>query len=291
MKKWIVLGCALVASATHAATLLVSTGNRIERFDSVTGASLGTLATFPGEAAGLAFDSAGNLFAAAKTAPFGAIYKITPTGAISTFATGVRDVTGLAFDGGGDLYAADASGAPDGQIFRITPEGTVSTFATGLVGPFGLAFDSNGTLFVACNGTGSIKRVFPGGGVASFAQASNVVGLAFDTSGLLFASQYEGLINKFTPGGTSTPVANLGAVFPNGLAFDSDGNLFCVSGGSFGKIYRIAPNEPAVPISNSGGLFIAVVPATVPEPSSFALVAIGVAMLSRRNRETRKRFE
>jgi hypothetical protein len=102
---------------------------------------------------GLAFDSAGNLYATASGAQ--TIYKFAPNGARtvfvgpSAFATGV-DPVGLAFDSSGNLFVSTESDAPGSDtILKFTPRGAESTCATGLTNPRGLAFDSSGNLFVA----------------------------------------------------------------------------------------------------------------------------------------------
>ncbi len=73
---------------------------------------------------GLAFDSAGNLFAA--DAFSGNIYEFTPDGTRSTFASGLNHPVGLAFNSAGNLFAADQY---SGNIYEFTPGGTQSTFA------------------------------------------------------------------------------------------------------------------------------------------------------------------
>jgi glucose/arabinose dehydrogenase len=88
---------------------------------------------------GLAFDSAGYLFASEFL--FNTIYKFASDGAQSTFATGLNGPYGLAFDSAGYLYEADSV---SGVIYKFAPDGTQSTFATGLNAPTGLAFDSAG---------------------------------------------------------------------------------------------------------------------------------------------------
>jgi sugar lactone lactonase YvrE/uncharacterized protein YjdB len=78
------------------------------------------------------------------------------------------------------------------------------------------------------------------------------VGLAFDSSGNLYCSNYAGnSITKITPqGGTSTFI-NSGLNRPAGLAFDSSGNLYCANflGNS---ITRITPQGETSTFINSG---------------------------------------
>src|SRR5437667_3481926 len=104
---------------------------------------------------GLAFDSAGNLYAADGGAQ--TIYKFAPNGARtvfvgpSAFDHRVYPV-GLAFDISGNLFVStDALSNFSGNdtILKFAPNGMKSIFATGLSFPRGLAFDSSGNLFVA----------------------------------------------------------------------------------------------------------------------------------------------
>jgi sugar lactone lactonase YvrE len=121
---------------------------------------------------GLAFDSAGNLYAADGNAQ--TIYKFAPNGARtvfvgpSAFATGAFPV-GLAFDSTGNLFVSTNCFCDPGSdtILKFAPTGVESTFATGLTNPRGLAFDSSGNLFVAESNDfpdGDILEFRPGGG-------------------------------------------------------------------------------------------------------------------------------
>ena len=121
---------------------------------------------------GLAFDSAGNLYAADGNAQ--TIYEFAPNGARtvfvgpSAFAPGESPV-GLAFDGSGNLFVSIETFTDPGadSIVYFTPTRVKSNFATGLTFPRGLAFDSLGNLFVAeANAIpdGDILKFPPGGG-------------------------------------------------------------------------------------------------------------------------------
>jgi DNA-binding beta-propeller fold protein YncE len=108
----------------------------------------------PGHGMGLAFDSAGNLFAADATDQ--SIYKFTPDGTRSVFV-GPEAFTkpgtgpiGLAFDRFGNLFVSTAVFPYNGDgILKFTPRGVRSTFASGLPNPRSLIFDSAGKLFLA----------------------------------------------------------------------------------------------------------------------------------------------
>jgi len=115
--------------------------------------------SLPSQGWGLAFDSAGNLYAAQGPVGFDAdstIYEFAPDGTRTIFlgpdkfATGEYPV-GLAFDSSGNLFVSIETFGDPGtdSIVHFTPLGVKSTFATGLTFPRGLAFDSSGNLFVA----------------------------------------------------------------------------------------------------------------------------------------------
>jgi DNA-binding beta-propeller fold protein YncE len=126
---------------------------------------------------GLAFDSAGNLFAA--DALGATIYKFTPDGTWSVFAgpEAFSDLPsgpgGLAFDSSDDLFVSTASFPfTNDIIFKFTSSGVSNTFATGLKMPRGLVFDDAGNLFVAewpFDVAGSIVKIAADGTFTVFA--------------------------------------------------------------------------------------------------------------------------
>ena len=140
------------------------------------------------------------------------------------------------------------------RFCKITAAGVVSTFAgapgqSGNINgtrssarfkwPRGLVIDASDNIFVADNGNGAIRKITPAGQVTTFGPPISAVGLAFDTSGNLYASASTA-IYKLTPAAEMTVfactpplsgcadgainVARFGG--PAGLAFDSAGNLW-----------------------------------------------------------------
>jgi sugar lactone lactonase YvrE len=143
----------------------------------------------------------------------GAIYRITPAGAISTFAEGMGIATGLAFDPDGNLYVGDRSGT----IFKLSPRRAgqspeIFVFATlePSVAFYHLCFRADGTLLVTAPTTSSHQPIYA---------------IAPDGSTSLF----------FT-----------GLGRPQGMAFDVDDNLY-VAASLQGRrgIVRITPNAEA----------------------------------------------
>jgi sugar lactone lactonase YvrE len=113
---------------------------------------------------GLAFDSAGNLFAA--DACDQTIYEFASDGTQTVFVgpdgfPPDQEPVGLAFDRFGNLFVSTAL-----AVLKFTPDGMGSTFATDLDNARGLAFDRAGNLFVAeiiQTGPGDILKFTPNG--------------------------------------------------------------------------------------------------------------------------------
>src|SRR5215472_4704682 len=120
----------LMCSSAPAQNLFVSDGNIYELTPN------GVRSTFASGLSGaMAFDHAGNLFVADRSA----VHKITPAGLRTTFASGLDRPTGLAFDSAGNLFVTtgdvDDDGFPvngSGKIYKLTPNAVITTFASGL---------------------------------------------------------------------------------------------------------------------------------------------------------------
>jgi sugar lactone lactonase YvrE len=135
----------------------------------------------------LAFDAAGNLFAAdpypngQNTIP-STIDEFAPDGSKTVFATGgFFYPIGLAFDSSGNLYTP----VDGGDILKFSPAGVQSTFVHNLGAGLYLAFDDQGNLFASDGNAGKVYEITPGGNVTTF-----VSGLAYP-NGLAFSAAPE----------------------------------------------------------------------------------------------------
>jgi DNA-binding beta-propeller fold protein YncE len=127
--------------------------------------------------------------------------------------------------------------ADDGysRIEKFNSAGQGSFFASSLNAPLGLAFDSSGNLYAALDGSSEIEKFNSAGQGSVFASGLNApYGLAFDSSGNLYA----------------------------GLDGSSEIEEFNSAGQ--GSVYASGLNSPT---------FIAV--QEIPEPSTWAILALG----------------
>ncbi len=186
---------------------------------------------------GLAIDSVGNLFIADRDGH--RVRRVTPAGIISTVAgTGTSGFfgdngpalsarlnrpEGVAVDASGNLYISDTN---NWRIRRVNTAGTITTYAGGLTSGFG-----------------------GDGGPATAASISSPRAIALDTAGNLFITDYGyRRIRRVTPGGTiatvagdgtgvtslGSPATNTGFSPPDTIAVDAAGNIVFSNGTSAG---------------------------------------------------------
>jgi uncharacterized protein (TIGR03437 family) len=206
-------------------------------------------------AAGVAFDSAGNLYIAELNSP--RIRKVNATGTISTVAgngavafsgdggpatsASIKYPYGVAVDSAGNLYVADALNA---RIRRVTPGGTITTVVGN--GQWGFSGD---------------------GGPATSASLNWPLDVAVDAAGSLYvADTSNARIRKVTPSGTISTVAGNGAVGfsgdggpatsaaldnPSGVTVDAVGNLY-IADWNNNRIRKVSPSGTISTVAGDG---------------------------------------
>jgi sugar lactone lactonase YvrE len=245
---------------------------------------------------GLAFDSAGHLYAANFAA--NSISKFDSAGGfVSAITSNLDGPLGLAFDAAGNLHAANGSGD---TISTFDPAGGfVSAITSNLNGPYGLAFDASGNLYAANGMDNTIATFNPAGGLVSAIVLflDGPTGLAFDSAGNLWAANGESTtISIFDPaGGLVSAISTDG---PAGLAFDSAGNLYAANGSITSRTISKFDASGSFLFSWSTGAaaprFLAVsAPQPVPEidpgclGGAAAVVAGGLGLVERRRLKRR----
>jgi sugar lactone lactonase YvrE len=182
-----------------------------------------------------AVDATGNLFVTlsgsrGQKVPV-SVYKISPRGILTPFVHDIVNPTGMAFGQDGEMYISSRF---DGKVYRVSADGTSSVFAQDLGVATGIAFDAQGYLYVG-DREGTIHRVNQQGIPTAFATLAPSVAafhLAFDHHGYLYVtnpsmSGYDA-IHRISPEGEIQAFAtDLGR--PQGLAFDTDDNLYVVA--------------------------------------------------------------
>lgn len=238
-----------------------------------------------GGPAGLAVDSAGNLFISEYLN--NRIRKVTSSGTITTVVgTGLccnlgdngpaidaelSNPHGIALDQAGNLYIADSL---NGRVRKVAPDGVITTLAgTGVHGfsgdggpanqaqlnyPWDVAVDTTGNVFVADNQNFRVRKISPdgiittvAGGPASPNFQTTPMGVALDASGNLFVSS--GWIWQLALDATISPLSvlsppggsPLSQIGGNGLAIDSHDRIFVVNGNVIQVLERQLPSRPA----------------------------------------------
>jgi sugar lactone lactonase YvrE len=219
------------------------------------------------------------------------------TGSAARFNT----PAGVAVDDEGNVYVADAywdNDTGNNTIRKITPSGSVTTLAglAGTIGyedgvgsaarferPSGLAVDREGYVFVADSFNSTLRLVSPGGVVTTFAGSSGregssdgtgaaarfseVVGVAVDSEGTIYAVDRDNhTIREITPGGSVTTLAGMAGQpgssdgtgpaarfnLPRGVAVDDAGVVYVADRHNH-TIRRISPDGVVTTLAGTAG--------------------------------------
>lgn len=173
------------------------------------------------------------------------LFRIDVNGELTEFSGEITNPTGIAFDKEGQMFVTSRL---DGNVYRVTPFKEAVPFARDLGVATGIAFDSRGQMYVG-DRTGTIYKVNEIGEEKSWAQLEPSVSayhLACGPDDALFVAgptvtSFDSISRIDQDGNASVFYRGLGR--PQGLAFDTEGNLY-VAATLRGRrgIVRISPD-------------------------------------------------
>lgn len=140
------------------------------------------------------------------------VSRVNADGSVTTVVDGLTFVTGVAFSRTGDLYFADSGTR---TLHKRASDGTITTIPHGEGNPVGLYFapDSD-TLFVNTANPGQILGVAPDDSVTPLVTGLNrgITDVIRADDGNFYTADFtNGTIERVTPGGETTLIANLNA--------------------------------------------------------------------------------
>ena len=156
------------------------------------------------------------------------MYRLEPDGYLDEMPVEIMNPTGIAFDPSGDLFATNRA---EGRVCRIERSEEAVVYATGLGIATGIAFDKDGVMYVG-DRSGTIYRITEPALPEKFATLEPSVAayhMAFGNDGRLYVTSpglasFDAVYAVDANGAVDSYFRGLGR--PQGLAFDTDGNLY-----------------------------------------------------------------
>jgi len=173
------------------------------------------------------------------------LFRIDVNGDLTEFSGDITNPTAIAFDKEGQMFV---SSRLDGTIYRVTPFKEAQPFARNLGVATGIAFDKDSQMYVG-DRTGTVFKVNEIGEEKIWAHLEPSVSayhLAWGPDDALYVTgptvtSFDSIMRIDKDGNAATFFKGLGR--PQGLAFDTDGNLY-VAATLRGRrgIVRVEPN-------------------------------------------------
>jgi hypothetical protein len=151
--------------------------------------------------AGLALDSAGNVYWTSSIPTTGSVGKVTPAGVMTTLASNQNNPSAIAVDPTHVYWCNDNA---SGSVFQLTITPTVGlplSLAGGQKQPISIAVDASYVYWAnndSGNGSGSVVKVPIGGGtVITLASGeSSIDAIALDPSYVYWTNPFEGTVKR-----------------------------------------------------------------------------------------------
>ena len=183
------------------------------------------------------------------------IYRINSEDELEEFSGDITNPTGIAFDHRGQMFV---TGRLDGAVYRVSPLKECAVFASDLGIATGLAFNQDGDMFVG-DRSGTIFKVNGIGEATPWAEHEPSVSayhLAFGPDDALYVagptvSSFDAITRFDKFGAAKVFYRGLGR--PQGLAFDTEGNLY-VAASLHGRrgVVKISPDGGSADVVVAG---------------------------------------
>ena len=173
------------------------------------------------------------------------VYRIFPDGEVKPFVSDITNPTSMVFDSNGQLFVSSRF---DGIVYKVSSMGESEAFAQNLGAATGLAFKKRGDLYVG-DRNGVIYRINGIGEAFPFTTMEASVAayhLAYGPDDYLYVTGPT--VHSYEPIYRINPLGDVQPWFfgfgrPQGLAFDTDGNLYvAASWRGHRGIFKITPH-------------------------------------------------
>ncbi|HEY6120603.1 MAG TPA: hypothetical protein VIV66_11615 [Pyrinomonadaceae bacterium] len=199
------------------------------------------------------------------------LFRIDVDGSINEFSGDIANPTGIAFDNYGQMFVTSRL---DGTVYRVTPFKEGVPFAKSLGVATGIAFDHAGTMYVG-DRSGTIYKVNSIGEEQAWVQLEPSVSayhLAFGPDDALYVTgptvtSFDAVYRIDSNRNVDVYYRGLGR--PQGLAFDTEGNLYVAAslagrrgivrisaGGKEGSLFVAGMNLIGLAFSPAGDLVV-----------------------------------
>jgi sugar lactone lactonase YvrE len=208
-----------------------------------------------------AIDHFGNIYATfsgtrGQKAPV-AVYRIDLNFNMRPFVNDLMNATGLAVDKEGTIYVSSRF---DGMVYQISPSGNMSVYVEGMGVATGICFDEDGNLYVG-DRSGTVFKIAPNRQIFVYATLEPSISayhLAWGPDQHLYVSgpttsSFDSVYRITDSGDVEVFYRGLGR--PQGMAFDTDGNLYAAASHMGRKgVVRITPDKTISHVLSGPGI-------------------------------------